>query len=102
MVLSETHCGSREVATKWLRDGAGPGKPWLGEALWSNGTSQSRGVAVLLRHGFAPKAKVEFSDGEGRVLRVGWDRGPGLRPIAVVAVYAPADGEQSRKEFFGL
>ena len=100
LVLSETHCGGPDVAAKWLRGGAGPGKPWLGQAFWSHGTSASRGVAVLLRQGFAAKAKVEFADTAGRVLRVGWDSGPQGRPVSVVAVYAPADGEASRSAFF--
>ncbi len=39
LVLSETHCGGPDVAAKWLRGGAGPGKPsWLGRAFWSHGT----------------------------------------------------------------
>ena len=100
VVLSETHCGGPEVAAKWLRDGAGPGKPWLGQAFWSHGTSASRGVAVLLRHGFPAKAKVEFADDDGRLLRVGWECGPQGRPVSVVAVYAPADGQASRSAFF--
>ncbi len=54
---------------------------------------------MLLRQGFAAKAKVEFADTAGRVLRVGWDSGPQGRPVSVVAVYAPADGEASRSAF---
>lgn len=101
LVLSETHCGDLAVACKWLKEGAGPGKPWLGAHFWALGTSASRGVAVLLRHSFAPKAKIEFQDNEnGRLLRVGWERGPGLRPAAVLAVYAPSDGAASRSTFF--
>ena len=87
VVLSETHCGGPEVAAKWLRDGAGPGKPWLGQAFWSHGTSASRGVAVLLRQGFAAKAKVAFADSDGRLLRVSGEGGPQGRPVSVVAVY---------------
>ena len=100
VVLSETHCGGPEVAASWLRDGAGPGRPWLGQAFWSHGTSASRGVAVLVRQGFAAKVKVEFADSSGRLLRVGWECGPQARPVSVVAVYAPADGEASRSSFF--
>jgi hypothetical protein len=100
VVLSETHCGGPDVAAKWLKEGAGPGKPWLGQAFWSHGTSASRGVAVLLRQGFAAKAKVEFADSDGRLLRVGWECGAQGRPVSVVAVYAPADGGGSRSTFF--
>lgn len=100
LVLTETHCGGAEVATRWLREGAGPGKPWLGRAFWSHGTSQSCGVAVLLRHGFAPDARIEYVDQQGRLLRVGWGRGSGQRPVSVLAVYAPADGPASREAFF--
>ena len=38
LVLSETHCGGLDVARRWLREGAGPGKPWLGLDFWSHGT----------------------------------------------------------------
>ena len=101
LVLSETHCGDLAVARKWLKEGAGPGKPWLGLDFWAHGTSASRGVAVLLRHGFAPKAKLVYEDTTaGRLLRVEWQRGPGQRPVAVLAVYAPSDGEASRSVFF--
>lgn len=101
LLLSETHCGGLAVVHKWLKEGAGPGKPWLGAHFWAHGTSASRGVAILLRHGFAPKAKIELEDREtGRLLRVGWERGPGLRPVALLAVYAPSDGEASRSAFF--
>ena len=101
LVLSETHCGELGVAHKWLKEGAGPGKPWLGEHFWALGTSASRGVAILLRHGFAPEAKLEFVDNtDGRLLRVGWERGPGLRPASVLAVYAPSDSVASRSTFF--
>jgi hypothetical protein len=100
LVLTETHCEGAEVATRWLREGAGPGKPWLGHAFWSHGGTASRGVAVLLRHGFAPKAKIEYADQHGRLLRVGWERGAGQRPVSVLAVYAPSDGSASREAFF--
>jgi hypothetical protein len=101
LVLSETHCGELSIACQWLKEGAGPGKPWLGAHFWALGTSASRGVAVLLRYGFAPKAKIEFEDSEnGRLLRVGWERGPGLRPASVLAVYAPSDGVANRCTFF--
>ncbi len=107
LVLSETHCGDLAVARAWLKEGAGHGKPWLGQDFWALGTSASRGVAVLLRHGFAPKATAVFGGGvgattpaQGRLLRVEWERGPNARPVAVVAVYAPADGEASRSAFF--
>ena len=58
-------------------------------------------MAILLRYGFASTAKIEYQDSEnGRLLRVGWERGPGLRPSSVLAVYAPSDGEASRSAFF--
>ncbi len=48
IALMETHCPiNSDIAEQWLREGAGPGRPWLGTAHWNHGTSRSRGVAVL-------------------------------------------------------
>ena len=91
LVLLETHCPSDVAASAWLREGAGPGKPWLGGAYWSHGSSRSCGVGILLHKDFVPQgARVEYSDQAGRILRVGWSRG-GARPMAIIAVYAPVE-----------
>ena len=89
IVLTETHCPSSDTAERWLREGAGPGQPWLGTAHWNHGTSRSRGVAVLMRSGYAcAEVKRDYACDSGRVLRVSWQTAVGQR-LAVVAVYAP-------------
>jgi hypothetical protein len=44
IVLTETHCPSSDTAEQWLREGAGPGQPWLGPAHWNHGNSRSTGA----------------------------------------------------------
>ena len=89
VVLTETHCPDDATVVRWLAEGAGPGQPWQGPAFWHHGTSRSRGVAVLLRSGYVCEdAKVDYTSGCGRVLRVSWQPAHGQR-LAVVAVYAP-------------
>ena len=101
VVLLETHCEGPSTAAAWLREGAGPGRPWAGEARWAHGTGSSRGVGVLFRGGFQPsQLSVDHEGGGGRVLRVGWRDESGSQPWAVVAAYAPnASTEQA--SFFG-
>ena len=73
--------------------------PWEGTAFWSHGTSQSRGVAVLVRAGLVTDTpRVEFSDTEGRLLRVGLK----LQDSTVcsfLVVYAPTE-PPNRAAFF--
>ena len=91
VVLVETHCSGDTAAHAWVQEGAGPGQPWRGHAFWAHGTSASRGVAVLLHPRLAARDPcVVFAAGEGRVLRVEWQRAGG-RPMAVLGVYAPTD-----------
>ena len=35
-LLSETHCTSDSQARQWVQEGAGPGRPWRGEAYFCN------------------------------------------------------------------
>lgn len=41
--IQETHCKDDSEATLW-------GNEWGGVTIWSNGTSQSRSVAVLFKN----------------------------------------------------
>ena len=73
-MLQETHHGSEEQGLQWTREGAGKGKPWLGTGFWLEGTSVSRGVAVLFRDkpdlASMTDATPEAVRGTGRILRV--------------------------------
>ncbi|GBF91902.1 hypothetical protein Rsub_04626, partial [Raphidocelis subcapitata] len=93
-VLAETHCRDDAAANTWLRQGG-----WTGDARWAHGSAASRGVGVLLSsHLQATQISVDFSDDDGRVLRVGW-RDAAARPWAAVAVYAPNDDAGQRRLF---
>src|SRR5512139_3349630 len=51
-LLAETHCTSDGLALRWVQEGAGPGRPWQGGALWCHqqqqGDRAAGGVGVLL------------------------------------------------------
>ena len=99
-LLVETHCDGDEEAAAWLHEGAGPGLPWQGLAFWCHGSRRARGVAVLVRAGFAAAdLRVDYADSEGRVLRVSWSAGTTAARWATVAVYAPVV-PQHRPAFF--
>ena len=104
IALQETHSESNAETLEWMREGAGPGRPWRGVGFWHHGTSRSRGVAVLLKEGFPALQQghlgpsVTHTDHGGRLIRVEW--GAALQPIAVVSVYAPVTSGP-RRLFFG-
>lgn len=88
VVLQETHHENSAQGERWAREGAGPGKPWEGQTFWAEGTTASRGVAILVRdRSHLTDLVVAPSDGRGRLLRVDfiWEE----RPLTVISVYAP-------------
>lgn len=111
VVLVETHCASDEEAAGWVREGAGPGLPWMGESYWAHGTSASKGVAILTHHKWVSrsvgwrKLGVHAPAG-GRVLRVDWQPHTLLGhnspppPVSVLAVYGPVQAA-ARRGFYG-
>lgn len=99
VVLCETHCVSDAEGTQWLQRGAGMGRPWTGHACWSHGTSQSRGVGVLVRSTVTQVApRVVHRDAEGRLLLVGFRDASG-NAWEVLATYAPVE-VANRAAFF--
>ena len=88
-VICEAHSRDDAETLRWVQEGAGAGRPWDGQAFWSHGTSQSRGVGILLSRA-ALGAKVSFSDTEGRVVAVTFTTADG-QVWAVVAVYGPVE-----------
>ena len=101
VVLVDTHCKDAAMARAWTQQGAGPGRPWPGQAFWSFSTSShSGGVAVLIRDtAFVQSAEQQYDSG-GRLLRVRLQLSGGQH-ASVVAVYAPALAEL-RPHFFEL
>ena len=101
VVLADTHCKDAATARTWTQQGAGPGRPWPGQAFWSFSTSShTGGVAILVRDtAFVQSAEKQWESG-GRLLRVRLKL-PGGQHVSVVAVYAPSLAEL-RPQFFEL
>ena len=106
-LIVETHCRSSQVAQQWVKEGAGPGRPWQGHAFFAHKACRpadrvASGVAVLLSPRIVAvdaEPIVAYSDStDGRLLRVEWTAPWGQR-MAAVAVYAPAEAAQ-RPDFF--
>ena len=107
VILPETHLSNDAEAAALVREWAGRGQPWRGEAFWSHGTRGrtgrgSCGVGVLLSEALAAGASavVGYRDGDGRVLRVDWTDPSTSEPWSVLAVYAPNASAQ-QATFFG-
>ena len=96
VILPETHLSTDAEAAELVREWAGRGRPWRGEAFWSHGSRGrigrgSCGVGVLLSEVLAAGASagVGYRDVDGRVLRVDWADPSTGEPWSVLAVYAP-------------
>jgi len=61
--LQETHCKDESESLKW-------GKEWGGESIWNNGSSQSRGVAILFKKNLDVDVRDILKDNEGRLMSV--------------------------------
>ena len=100
VLLSETHTTTDSQGQGWVREGAGPGRPWVGAAFFSSQAEQGQraagGVGVLIgQRLIAPGEEpvVEHQSPSGRVLKVSWLTPWGQR-LAAVAVYAPCIAQQ--------
>lgn len=101
VVLQETHHSSTEQGLQWTREGAGRGRPWPGACFWAEGTTASRGVAILFRD--KPDISgitchdMPAEQHAGRVLRADftWLE----QPLTVLGVYAPSQASD-RRSFF--
>jgi exodeoxyribonuclease III len=84
-LLQETHCESDEDIESWTKD-------WEGEAFWSNHTSMSCGVAILIR----PKLKLNLGnhdkDREGRYISIEAEFDD--KTYKIVNIYAPNNGQE--------
>ena len=99
VLLQETHHASEAEALAWLREGAGPARAVTWESFWSQGTSRSKGVGILVRPGgaFSPVSTSVARDAAGRVVRV--DGTFGSQALSIINVYAPCEAGQ-RTHFF--
>ena len=91
IVLQETHHDNEAEGLAWAREGAGVGKPWLGDTFWSSCSHNPRsgGVAVLFRDGAAVSDIQSVCEAPGRALVVSFEHGSVAH--AVVSVYAPVE-----------
>jgi exonuclease III len=108
VMLAETHSISQQQFQRWVRQGAGQGRPWQGFSYSHSkprvpGERVTAGVAVLLSSRIVKpdtEPVVEYTDGAGRVLRVAWTT-PWGQQMAAVAVYAPVDHTERAAWFEG-
>lgn len=99
ILLQETHHSSAEEGAAWAQEGpAGLRCNWSGPAFWCHFTSQSRGVAVLLRPTAAITAiTVSHCSTSGRTLTVDFTFCG--QPYTVASVYAPAAAAE-RQQYY--
>jgi exonuclease III len=104
IMLQETHSTDDHEVEEWMREGAGPGRPWQGLGFWCHGSrSRSCGVAILLHHTFdcsqrgGIRPTVTHKSPVGRVIRVEWSTNGNT--TAMISVYAPV-ARSLRRAFF--
>ena len=86
--LQETHCKDESESLKW-------GKEWGGESIWNNGSSQSRGVAILFKKNLDVDVRDILKDIEGRLMSVS---ATFTTEYYLTNVYVPNNSSE-RKEF---
>ncbi|PNH10030.1 hypothetical protein TSOC_003293, partial [Tetrabaena socialis] len=95
VLLQEVKCAEAGAFEDALRRGAGPGLPWEGSVVYSPGSDNSRGAAVLLSAQASSRGvhvQQQEVDTEGRVACIDLD--VQQHRLRVVNVYAPAAGAE--------
>ena len=87
--LQETHC-SNDVIDLWSKE-------WGSKCIWNNGTSSSRGVAMLFSKNFNLKYEEVYKDVNGRILICSVTFSESYK-FSLANVYLPNSGVE-RKEF---
>ena len=88
--MQETHCASKEDVNLWSKE-------WQGKSYWSNGTSNSRGVACLVKHNLDLNIVHTDKDPNGRFISVNVKVDDQM--FTFISIYAPNKGHE-RKVFF--
>lgn len=88
--LQETHC-TKFVENEWKKE-------WGGLSFWCNGTSVSKGVAILVKPNLDINITEKYKDAEGRKLIVEFKLDSN-ETIRIFNIYAPNNGIE-RKHFF--
>ena len=91
ILLQETHCNSNVESTKW-------GNQWGGKSWWANGSSASKGVAVLLKHKFQFAIENIYTHDDGRFISLDFIYDENKR-YRITNIYAPNNG-RDRKSYF--
>ena len=99
VLLQETHHASESEGLSWAGAGPWPHQSWSGPSFWSHGTSNSRGVAVLIREGgLAENPVCTHKSSDGRLCSVTFQFLG--KTHTVVNVYAPSSTPDLKKHFF--
>ncbi|KAI8514955.1 hypothetical protein Bbelb_075460 [Branchiostoma belcheri] len=88
--LQECHISHVEETALWERE-------WGGQALWSLGTPNARGVGILLSPSLDLNVVKKFCDEDGRVVCVVLSNG--TRSLRICNVYAPNEAAE-RSDFY--
>lgn len=101
VLLQECKRGCGDQVEGCLRAGLGAGTPWQGELAYSPGSASARGTAIWAPRphllGACTRSK-PATDEHGRV--VCWDWDLHHHRLRILAVYAPAEGGNTRAAFF--
>ena len=89
--LQETHCSNQNESLVWSRQ-------WNGKSIWNNGSSQSKGVAILFKSHLDVELNNVHTDDEGRVIS-GSARLNACNENAyqLTNIYAPNIGNERKK-----
>ena len=89
LCLQETH-SSPETELKW-------GKEWVGKSFWNHGSSNSRGVAILLSETFQYDVIETGRDNCGRQISCAVK--VSNKSLNILNIYAPNIGTDKKKYF---
>ncbi len=94
ILLQETHCANNHEISEWSKE-------WKGQTLWNNGSSNSRGVAILLKHDLKATISDEDNDKNGRFLKcnIEVDDNGHKQKYIICNIYAPNELNEKRKYF---
>jgi exonuclease III len=87
ILLQETHCRDENESRQW-------GFQWKGKSFWCNGSSSSKGVAVLFKQNFSYLPTDIYKDNEGRIMsfQINLDN----KEYRISNIYAPNNANERR------
>jgi exonuclease III len=87
ILLQETHCRDENESRQW-------GFQWKGKSFWCNGSSSSKGVAVLFKQNLSYLPTDIYKDNEGRIMsfQINLDN----KEYRISNIYAPNNANERR------